>query len=206
MTKIALIANGDFQAPERCIDQIRSSDILIAVDGGLNHCHRLHLKPDYILGDQDSLSPNLLSVYPSAISKTYPTNKDKTDLELAVEFAMTLHPSAMFLFAALGKRTDHTLSNINLLSRYPGKLFIESAQERLFVIPRHITLSCEPGQTISLIPLNGPAKGITTKGLKWELSHSTLDKHFMGISNVALQKTIEISVDSGDLLCCINFS
>ena len=60
-----------------------------------------------------------------------------------------------------------------------------------------------PGQTMSLIPMNGPVLGISSKGLKWELKNQTLHKHFIGISNIALEKTVEISFLDGDLLCVI---
>jgi thiamine pyrophosphokinase len=92
-----------------------------------------------------------------------------------------------------------------LLSRYPGKIFLESDNERLFVIDKHSKFSTNPGQQISLIPMNGPVTGVRTQGLKWELDGKTLDKQFIGISNEATKSQVSISVEKGDLLCCINF-
>ena len=70
------------------------------------------------------------------------------------------------------------------------------------MIDKSVELACMPGQT-SLLPLNGPATGVTTQGLKWELSEATLDKHFMGISNIALQNKVRIQVAHGNLLCIL---
>jgi len=70
-----------------------------------------------------------------------------------------------------------------------------------------VSLSSQVGQTISLIPLFGPATGITTKGLKWELGASTvnkLDRDFVGISNVSMETKFSVNVTGGVLLCVIN--
>jgi thiamine pyrophosphokinase len=91
-----------------------------------------------------------------------------------------------------------------LLSRYQGELVFESESETLFLLPKHVVLSVNVGQTLSLIPLNGPVSGITTSGLKWELKDRILDKYFVGISNVATKNEVVVSHESGDLLICIN--
>jgi thiamine pyrophosphokinase len=201
-SRIALVANGEFD--KALVPKIRACDVLIAVDGGANYCSQFDLTPAIIIGDLDSASPEILESYREVPRKVYPKDKDKTDLELAIEHALEIGAGTITIFGGLGGRIDHTLSNINMLSLYPGRLFLESLKELLFVIDRHVLLSCKKGQTISLIPLNGPVLGITTRGLKWELKKGKLDKHFIGISNVCLAEEIEISVEQGDLLCCVS--
>ncbi len=203
ISSAALVANGKVAKPDRLIAKIKTYPYLIAVDGGLNLCHKLGLKPDLIIGDLDSAKKKVLSFYQDVQQQVFPKDKDQTDLELALEHAFRLGAQRVTVFAALGGRIDHTLVNIHLLSRYPGKLFFETNDEQLFVVDKQIELSCSPKQTLSLLPLNGPVNGITTQGLKWELSHATLDKHFMGISNIALRDKVRIEVTSGDLLCVL---
>lgn len=202
----ALIANGEIEEDAALIAKIKSCDHLIAVDGGLNHCRRFGLVPSMIIGDFDSADPDALRHFENVPQKAFPKDKDKTDLELAVEYAFSLEARTVVIFGGLGGRIDHTLANINLLCLYPGKLYLESSKEFLFVIDRQVSLKCTIGQTISLIPLNGPVSGIQTKGLKWKLENGVLDKHFMGISNLCLSANIHISVEKGDLLCCVNKS
>jgi len=198
----ALVANGEFLATPSLIQRIRSFNRLIAVDGGLNYCHRFNLTPEKIIGDFDSVDPSILTFFPTTPKKIYSKDKDQTDLQIALEEVLK-EENEVVIFAALGGRIDHTLSNVNLLSRYPGKVSIETEKQRLFVIDRSVILSCFLQQTISLFPLNGPVKDIVTSGLKWELNHATLDKHFIGISNIALKEEVFISVKEGDLLCCL---
>lgn len=204
-TRIALICGASISDPAKIKKRIANFPVLIAVDGGANYCHLLGLKPDLLIGDFDSAKPEVLKHFSDIPQKRFPTDKDHTDLELATELIFHSQVEEVVVFGALQDRTDHTLSNLILLSRYPGKLFLESSNERLFVIDRKVMLETYPGQQISLIPMNGPAKGIHTHGLKWELSGKTLDKHFIGISNEATTSEIEIAVQEGDLLCCLNF-
>ena|ERR1700722_19243112 len=203
-TKIAVICNAPIEEPSKLKEKIAIFPILIAVDGGINHCHRMGLTPDLIVGDLDSADPTILKHYSHIPEKRCPTDKDKTDLEIALELVYHTHVEEIVLFAALGGRIDHTLTNLILLSRYPGKLFCETVTERLFVIDHQAELATYPGQIISLMPLNGPVTGINTKALKWELHNGTLDKQFIGISNEALGGKVTISAKHGDLLCCVN--
>lgn len=200
---IALIANGLLDHDEALLSQLRSFPHLIAVDGGLNHCLKYGLKPELVIGDFDSATPAALAHFHDVPKVEFARDKDNTDLEIALDHIDKYKAEKIIVFGGLGGRVDHTLSNINLLSLYPGKLFLESAQETLFVINRSATLACHAGQTLSLIPLNGPVRGITTRGLKWELNKGALDKHFLGISNVALGATAYIEATHGDLLCCL---
>lgn len=199
--KIAFIANGEMEHPGKILSKIKTYDQLIAVDGGVNHCFHLGLIPSHIIGDLDSANEEALKHFHATPQILYEKEKDKTDLEIALEQFYSPEVKSMTVFGGLGKRIDHSLFNINLLTRYPGKLFLEFNDEKLFVIDRSVEMISYPGQTLSLIPLNGPVTGITTQGLKWELSNGKLDKHFMGISNICLSDRFSITVLQGDLLC-----
>ncbi len=201
--RVALICNGMLDHSQEMKSRIATFPLLAAVDGGALHCRQLGLKPDLIIGDLDSCPADLLEFYSDVPCKRFPVDKDETDLELALNELMHFDTQEITLFGALGSRIDHTLSNILILSRFPSRLFIESKHERLFVIDKTVSLSCNIGQIISLIPLNGPVTGIDTDGLKWNLSKSVLDKNFIGISNQAVKSQVHITVEHGDLLCCL---
>jgi thiamine pyrophosphokinase len=201
--RVAIVCNGTLDS-SKLQSRIASFPMIVAVDGGALHCRRLGLKPHLIIGDFDSCPPEILSLYSDVSCKRFPCDKDETDLELALNELMHPDIEEITLFGALGNRVDHTLGNIILLSRFPGRLFIEDNSERIFIIDKKVFLSCSIGQLISLIPINGPVSDIHTEGLKWKLSGATLDKHFIGISNSAERHEVSISVGQGDLLCCLN--
>ncbi len=201
--RMALLCGAPIGNLEIIREKISGFPYLVAVDGGLNHCAALNLRPDLIVGDLDSAHPDFLKKFSTIPVKSFPRDKDKTDLEIALEIVCQ-NADEIIIFGALGGRSDHLVGNLILLSRYPGKVFLESEKERIFVLDKEESISVSPGQYISLIPLNGPVKGIRAKGLKWPLENATLDKQFIGISNEAVSSQVEISVAEGDLLCCIN--
>jgi thiamine pyrophosphokinase len=201
--RVALVASGELRASERLIARIRSFSYIIAVDGGADHCWTMGITPDLLVGDFDSITLSAMQEFPNVQRITLPQDKDETDLEVALNQVDIEHCQEVVIFGGLGHRIDHTLFNVILLSRYPGKLQIESDEETLFVISAKQSISTNKDQLISLIPLNGPVTGIKTHGLKWELNQGKMDKQFVGISNVSLGEKVTISVESGDLLCVL---
>lgn len=201
MTTAAIIANGTIDNYERILPKIKKHSYIVAVDGGIKHCHSMHLKPDLIIGDMDSAPKEILKHYEGVTTKVYPVNKDQTDLELAVMEVLTQNFESATLFGALGGRLDHTLSNLNLLNLDPRKLTIVSETEKIFVLQGNMTISTFPGQTVSLFPFNLPCEGVTTQGLKWELNNATLNSERISISNVCEGSSFAINIKNGAALC-----
>jgi thiamine pyrophosphokinase len=137
--------------------------------------------------------------------RRYPPEKDETDLELAIEAALEQGAASIQIVAALGDRLDHTLGNIYLLTQ-PRLASLDvrlmDGEQEVFLIRNETTLSGQPGQIVSLIPLMGPVPGVTTGQLAYPLRHETLypDKT-RGISNVMTAETATVSIDDGILLC-----
>jgi len=198
-----VIANGEFSASSAQMKEISQAQCLIAVDGGIDHCLRAELRPHLLVGDFDSVDPASLAALADIPQIILAPEKDETDLEVALKKAAELVEGPLRVFGGLGGRSDHLLYNIYLLARYAGRMSLESQKERLFVIRGKCTISCRPGGTVSLLPLNGPVKGISSQGLRWELQGTVFDKQWMSISNICLHEQATITVESGDLLCCI---
>ncbi len=200
---IAIVANGaidDFQAISTLI---QSYSYLIAADGGLNYCHQMGLSPNLIIGDGDSIDQEIYQFYQQVPYQQFPKDKNESDTELAIKLALTLGAKKIALFGALGKRVDHLLANLHLLSRYPQLLVIESEIELIFCIQQSQEISCIKGQTISFLPLAKEARGVSSKGLKWNLQESHLSKDFFSLSNSCLSESISITIEEGDLICIL---
>lgn len=200
---IALIANGAIHNYPLIASLIKQYDRCIAVDGGLIHCLKMQVVPSLLIGDFDSISPNLLQQYRHVPTYSFPKEKNETDMELAIRAANLSGVEEIGIFGAMEKRTDHALANLHLMRRFPEKVAIETEKETLTVVQNNRQLACRPGQTVSLIPLGSIASGVTTKGLKWELQNATMDKDFISISNICLGSSFEVSIQEGDLICCL---
>lgn len=201
VSPIALIANGPIGDPNILKEQLSHYRTIIAVDGGLRTCHQLEITPHLIIGDMDSADPELLANYPDVPKKKYPTEKDKTDLELAILAVKEQNFDQATLFCALKMRTDHSLHNLHLLRKYQQMLKIETDYETLFFVSGERTIPTFPGQTVSIMPLGKPAKGVKSNGLKWELDNVRLDGDFMSVSNVSNGESFSLSIKEGSALC-----
>ncbi len=194
---IVIVANGQPPSPAFLQKLVQKSQKLIAVDGGLQTCESASLTPDLIIGDFDSVSPELLKKY-NHVQQIHTPDQNKNDLEKTLDYLAPFQ--SVSVCGAVGKRLDHTLSNLYLLCRYPGKMVFESENERCFALEKSTRLTCRMGQILSLFPLGEPATGVTTKGLQWELAGVTLDRHFVSISNKCEGNEIFITYTKGELL------
>ncbi len=207
-----LFVNGDLPRPDRFRSYLLPDDILIAVDGGLRYLTTFNLIPDFIIGDLDSADPEEVNRLQSQGVKVhrFPIRKDATDLELALEAAVKLDVSTIWIAAALGNRIDQTLGNIFLLTQPElaslDVRLVDGIRE-VFLIRDEVTIKGFPGQTVSLLPLLGPVSGVTTFRLAYPLNHETLyPYHTRGISNVMLAETAAITIEDGTLLCIHTFN
>ena len=198
MHTTAVVANGQIDSYEIIRPLIARHPKVVAVDGGLIHCQKMGIRPHLIVGDFDSCPHSLLAQYQGIPQVVLPQDKNETDLEVAIKEA---GGKQITLYGAWGRRMDHSLANALLLARWP--IAMETETERVFAIDRQVTLPCFAGQTLSLIPLYGPVSGIATQGLKWELRNGKMDQNFIGISNICLGSQVEISIQTGPLLCCM---
>jgi thiamine pyrophosphokinase len=201
--KIGLVGNGAGGSELFLRRQLEACDQVIAVDGGLIKLGELGITPHLIIGDFDSTPPSLLARFSSIPTYSHPRDKDFSDMELALEEALGRHPDKIILLAATGDRIDHSLANLFLLLKHPELVSIETETETLYAITGIYKHSFRPGQTLSFFSLNGEAKGVTTKGLKWNLQNAKVDSQFYSLSNEVLDEEVEIQIGAGKLLLVI---
>ncbi len=212
MKRAFIFANGKLEVPPAILRDLHADDLVVAADGGTYHCQALGITPGVIIGDFDSLSEAQLEKYErtGAITIRYPTHKDETDLELAVQYALKQGVELVYIIGALGERWDMTIANIMLLAApvYSGlrMALLDGSQElRLLRGETLATLPGQPGDVLSLIPLAGDCKGIVTQGLEYPLNGETLYLGSpRGVSNVFDQPVVKIHIKEGALLCIIN--
>lgn len=192
-----IIAAGDFFGLN---DQPDDSDYVIAADAGYEYCRKNGIIPDLILGDFDSLGevpecPNVVRL---------PVEKDDTDTVYAAKLGLEKGYRRFFIYGALGgKRSDHSIANMQLLvylanrsSR--GWLFGENC---VWTAVKNGSVKLYGNGDVSVFCFDGEAKGVTLKGLKYELSNAALSSDYpLGVSNSLQGGEAEISVSDGCLL------
>lgn len=200
-----IFANGVLQNPRALAEDVSPDDFLVAADGGLHHLQALGLTPDVVIGDLDSITPEQLKTLRAEEVEIiqHPARKDETDLELALLYAVERGAVEILVYGALGARWDMTLGNILLLV-HPSlrivniTLMDENQEMRLLCGGDTLTLTGQPGDTVSLLPLGGDAEGVTTRGLEYELENGRLRFGLTrGLSNVLISSQAHISLQKG---------
>jgi thiamine pyrophosphokinase len=207
--KIALlIVGGPTDLPVDFISYRERADIVICVDGGAECAASLSLVPDYLIGDFDSISADLLAEYErlGVDIRRYPARKNETDLELAMDLALEKDSRTLYLLNSLGGRWDMSLANILLTSseKYAGiNVYHVGAASVMRVLHPGINQMCNrKDRLISLLPLAGEATGITLSGFEYPLVGETLEfGSTRGVSNRIKSETASIELTKGVLLC-----
>jgi thiamine pyrophosphokinase len=179
---------------------------VIAADGGLEHARALGLRVDVAVGDFDSAAAEMVEAARRAGARIerHPAEKDATDLELALETALSLGPHRILVLGADAGRLDHLLAGVlALASESLSAVQVDAVlgRARLHVVRGERTLTGEAGELISLFAVGGPAEGVTTEGLRYPLRDETLaPASSRGISNVFDSEEARITVQRGVLL------
>ena len=180
--------------------------LVVAADSGWAHAISAGVTPHMLVGDMDSIDPtHLLDARAAGIDIVeHPADKDLTDLEIALVESRRAGARRIHVVAGGGDRFDHVLAMVHSLAAFADDAGVSAQVGTSWVdilTPRlHLSLDLEPGSTVSLVPLGGHAKGVTTRGLKWELERATLESFASrGVSNVSVEPRVRISVRTGVL-------
>jgi len=198
----ALVAASDFNAEHF---SARSSagdfEYVVAVDGGFAHLQAIGFAPDYVLGDFDSLG----YVPDGSNVEVHPVHKDKSDLELALDYVCGKGFGRVVVYGALGGRLDHTMAALQMCARFAEAgaeltLVDSSSAVRILVGPAHFALPlCERG-TVSVFSATDVSTDVSEWGMEYPLEHARLrNRTTLGLSNELKGEPAGITLSQGTL-------
>ena len=212
MKQLVLIGGSVHQTPllMRLLRENRF-DRVIAADSGLNWAFDLQIQPDQMLGDFDSVRPEVLQYYQEqkVPMKTYSTRKDYTDSELALWAVLdeAAFGDEIWILGGIGSRMDHTLANVFLLYEplrrgVKARLLDGLNEIQMLQGPCEVWWEKrEEQQYISLLPFLGAAEGIDLEGFAYPLKDYTLQPgKCIGISNEIAEPNGMLRLQKGYLL------
>lgn len=193
---------GDLRFYKNCLT---GNETILCADGGANYAYKIGLLPQIIIGDMDSILPEVKEYFTqkNVAFRKFPRRKDFTDTQLVLTMAAEMGASDILLLGTLGKRLDHTLSNL-----YGG---IEMAQKgikithlsplgTIHLVNKELEIIGKSGDLVSVLALSEQANGVTVQGFEYPLDHVVLEKKApYAISNVLLERRGMISVEEGVL-------
>jgi len=179
---------------------------VICADGGARHLAAAGVIPDLVIGDMDSIDTATLRNYEASGCRIvrYSQRKNETDTELALLEALALGPAEVLIWGGMGKRLDHALANISLLSRGMKRgISVKLVDQwcEVFMVERKTVIDGEKGQTVSLLPVTESVTGVTLSGFEYPLQNRKMESgHPYGISNRLIENRGIIEIGSGRLL------
>lgn len=196
-----IVANAPFRFWPEALRWARRADLLLAADGGANHLANVGLRPHFVVGDLDSVTPEVRAWIGDERVVPRP-NQDLTDLEKTLLFALERGASRAVILAATGGRLDHALENLGLLGRYGNRLACEIREENTRIVPvlSQASFAVPVGSTVSVMPLGDCAR-VWLSGFAWPLVGEPLSLlSRTSLSNRAVEPEVQVRVEGGVLL------
>ena len=206
-----------------------SDDVLIGVDQGADILYRNGLKPNFVIGDFDSLQTDLKEFGSECEIITLSIEKDQSDLEYAIDYFLNakckmknvntpahqpignrhykrgMESVEIVIINSLQGRVDHILSTIYLFEKYPQAKILNAEQE-VFWINKDFVSEMPLNTCLSLLPISDEVKNVTTSGLYYSLNNETLQRmNSRGISNKSLENKVMISFEEGKMIGVISY-
>lgn len=224
---VVLVVGGEGDLPSIGDPAALAGAVVVAADSGLHTATALGLAVDHLVGDLDSADPALVAEAERSGTTVHrhPADKDTTDSELAVDVVLRLvgdlasdgpakgdDAPELLVLGRGGGRLDHLLADVLLLAS--PRLAVVEVTARLgpaaltVVRPgRPRVLAGSPGDQVSVLPVHGPARGVTTTGLRWALVDADLvtgttravsnELDGIGAASVAVGEGIVVVVQPG---------
>ncbi len=184
--------------------------VWVGVDSGVYKLLSLNIEPAYAFGDFDSISKEQFRLIKNTTKNIhiFQPEKDVTDLEIALDWALKQNPRAIKIFGATGGRIDHFLANIQLLTRpvlAGRKLPVEIIDKTNIIYAKgpgtHLIKRLQDKKYVSFIPATPVVKGLTLKGFKYPLVNGDVSfGSTLCISNELISEEGTFSFTEGILL------
>jgi thiamine pyrophosphokinase len=205
---IYIVAGG----PKRYIPSLKELHgeqvVWIGADRGVYYLLEEGIIPQQAFGDFDSVTEEELATIQEKIKHIhlFPSQKDETDLELAILWALEQKPTSIKLFGVTGGRFDHTLANIQLAIKgieYQIPIEIVDQQNIIcmntpgtYIVPR-----MEAYPYLSFVPFTQEVTGIFLHGFKYSLTNASIQwGSTLCISNELVEHTGTYSFESGIII------
>ncbi|MEN8192734.1 MAG: thiamine diphosphokinase [Bacteroidota bacterium] len=200
MKSCIIIANGEKPSKGDLNYLIKNGvNTIVAADGGANSAYKLGVTPNYIIGDFDSIKPEVKEYFSDKSELIHISRQNDTDVEKALKYLIKKKFKTVYLLGGTGDRLDHSICNLGIVIKFFTKIKVVVIHGKTILFPyaEDVQFKTIPNETISLYAFNTKTI-ITSKGLKYPLNKSLLpfgDKE--STSNMALSDYVNLKIEGG---------
>ncbi len=204
--RVVVFTGGIVRLSTGTAKAIAAADTIIAADSGGRAALRAGVVPSLLIGDLDSLDnqSKMLLEQKGCQFITHQPEKDQTDTELAVHYAIENGASDITIIGGIeGDRLDHILANIFCVMDASIPITFVNGQTKAWLAtgPTTVIIPGISNDLLSLIPLTNKVANVRTLQLKYVLDGETmLQNQARGISNVLTSSKAQVSFSKGKLL------
>lgn len=199
--KALIIGAGSIENPDIYERIISGFDYIITADGGYDNSLILNLKPDLLVGDFDSIDKNTVKNLPKDLKIIkYPSEKDMSDLEIALEYLVENSFTEAVIIGGIGSRLDHSISNILTIFKYSSKnLEITVVNDKNIISRIKTKMYIEKDNYYySLIPISVEGIVVSLNGFYYDLTKQPIEfGSTLGVSNYIIKEHSTIELHSG---------
>lgn len=202
--KAVIIADGTFPEHEIPLRYLKNAPNIICCDGGAEKLIKAGFIPDAIVGDLDSLRKETAQIFSDRL---FPDSDQSTnDLTKAVMWCKSRGYVDIIILGATGKREDHTIGNISLLTEYSVFMNVIMVTDTGIFIPFNESFKADTfeGQQISVFS-NNPETTLSSSGLKYILSKTKIKNWWVATLNEATGDHIELDFTGGPVIVFFKF-
>ena len=211
MSKRTVIVSGGMLEEDFVLPILKSeeTEFVIGVDKGLEFLYKHEIKPDYIVGDFDSVSRELVDYYREELNvpiREFNPVKDASDTEIALRLCLGLNRKSIWILGGTGNRIDHLWANVQCLQialDAGADARIMDSHNQIRLIDKDITLKKSEafGPYFSLFPLEMPVDELSIKGAKYPLqNHFLKPSDSLCVSNEFEEDEVTISFVYGKVI------
>ena len=211
MSKKTVIVSGGMLEEDFVLPILKSeeTEFVIGVDKGLEFLYKHEIKPEYIVGDFDSVSRELVDYYREELNvpiREFNPVKDASDTEIALRLCLGLNRKSILILGGTGNRIDHLWANVQCLQialQAGVDARIVDSHNQIRLLDSDITLKKSEafGPYFSLFPLEMPVDELSIRGAKYPLqNHFLKPSDSLCVSNEFAEDEVTISFVYGKVI------
>jgi thiamine pyrophosphokinase len=202
--KTVIVADGSFPEHHIPLGYLKKANRIVCCDGSAENLLKAGYIPEAIIGDMDSLSKETAARFHDRLFSD--SNQDSNDLTKAVCWCSERGYTEIVIVGATGKREDHSIGNISLLTEYVKYVKVIMVTDTGILLPslKGSEISSFPGQQVSIFSID-PETEITSKGLKYPLENIKLKNWWVATLNESLEDSFSLEFNHGRVIVYLKF-
>lgn len=197
-----ILANGPWCEQAAIREQEKTVDFTLACDGALNRCVEVGIHVDAVVGDMDSVEPEILAAFARKGGEVVEVRDPNTnDLFKALKVAKERGATKCVLVGVHDGDPQHAWANMLVCSEQDMDLqSLTSTHVYRFFRPGEAhSIELGPQQTFSLFAAPF-ANNITLRGCAYPMEKAALETGSHGLHNRSLGPSVEVEFSEGRLL------